>query len=61
MVTALAVSALLLAALISLIPLGLRAGDQPGEVELLAVSPVTTPRGVSVTVNNPGRSPNWWP
>jgi hypothetical protein len=54
---ALAVSALLLAGVIVLVPIGLRAGDQTGEVELVAVSPMTAPRGASVTVTNPGGAP----
>ncbi len=54
---ALAISALALAGAIALIVLGLRAGDQAGEALLLTVSPLTTPRGASVTVRNPGKAP----
>jgi hypothetical protein len=41
----------------ALVPLGLRAGDRPGDALLLHVEPRTAPRGASVTVTNPGRSP----
>jgi hypothetical protein len=41
----------------ALVPLGLRAGDRPGDALLLHVEPRTAPPGASVTVTNPGRSP----
>jgi hypothetical protein len=50
---------LALAGVITLIPLGLRAGDRPGEVLLLDVEPRIAPRGATVTVTNP--RPSWWP
>src|SRR5690348_11231381 len=57
MLIALAVSALLLVGVATLIPLGLRAGDRPDEARLLAVSALAAPRGASVTVTNPGGVP----
>jgi hypothetical protein len=48
---------IVLGAVAGLIPLGLRAGDQPGDALLLAVEPRMAPRGASVTVTNPGRAP----
>jgi hypothetical protein len=54
MVIALSASALALVGVMLLVPLGLRAGDQPGDVLLLGVEPRTAPRGASVTVTNPG-------
>jgi hypothetical protein len=48
---------LLLAGVGTLIPLGLRAGDRPGDALLLHVEPRMAPRGASVTVTNPGRTP----
>jgi hypothetical protein len=50
-------SALLLAGVILLVPLGLRAGERPGDVLLVGVEPVTAPRGASVTLTNPGQVP----
>ena len=47
---------LLLVGVAALIPLGLRAGDRPGDALLLHVEPRTAPRGASVTVTNPGRA-----
>jgi hypothetical protein len=41
----------------ALVPLGLRAGDRPGDALLLHVEPRIAPPGASVTVTNPGRSP----
>ena len=57
MVIALAISSLALAALIALVPLGLRAGDQPGEALLIAVAPLSPARGASITISNPGLAP----
>lgn len=54
---ALAISALALAGVLALIPLGLWAGDQPGEAVLVEVAPLGAPRGASVTVTNPGQVP----
>jgi hypothetical protein len=48
---------LLLAGVIALIPLGLRAGDGPSDVLLLDVEPRIAPRGATVTVSNRGASP----
>jgi hypothetical protein len=48
---------LILFGVAALVPLGLRAGDRPGDALLLHVEPRTAPRGASVTVTNPGRSP----
>lgn len=48
---------LLLCGVAALVPLGLRAGDRPGDALLLHVEPRTAPRGALVTVNNPGRAP----
>lgn len=45
---------LLLVCVLMLIPLGLRAGDKPGDALLLAVEPQAAPRGASVTITNPG-------
>jgi hypothetical protein len=56
-VIVLTLSALLLAGVILLVPLGFRTGDQPGDVRLEDVVPSTSPRGASVTVTNPGRVP----
>jgi hypothetical protein len=56
-VIALSVSAVLLAGVLLLIPLGLRVGNEPGDAVLLDVEPLTAPRGASVTVTNPGRFP----
>jgi hypothetical protein len=56
-VIALALSALALAGVIALIPLGLRACDQPGEALLVEVAALSAPRGASVTVSNPGPAP----
>jgi hypothetical protein len=56
-VIALAVSALALAGVIALIPLGLRAGDQAGDALIVEVAPLSAPRGASVTVRNPGQGP----
>jgi hypothetical protein len=56
-VIALGVSALLLAGVILMVPIGLRAGDQPGDAVLLAVEPLASARGVSVTVANPSGVP----
>jgi hypothetical protein len=56
-VIGLAISALTLAGVIALIPLGLRAGDQPGEALLVDVAALSAPRGASVTVRNPGQAP----
>jgi hypothetical protein len=46
---------LLLAGVAALIPLGLRAGDQPGDALLLHVEPRTAPHGASVTITNRAR------
>jgi hypothetical protein len=48
---------LVLAGVVALIPLGLRAGDRPPDVLLLDVEPRIAPRGATVTVTNPGASP----
>lgn len=48
---------LILFGVAALVPLGLRAGDRRGDALLLHVEPRTAPRGASVTVTNPGRSP----
>jgi hypothetical protein len=56
-VIALAISSLALTAVIALVPLGLRAGDQPGEALLVALTPLNAPRGVWVTISNPGPVP----
>jgi len=56
-VIALAISAVALAGGIALIPLGLRTGDEPGEVLLIHVAALGAPRGASVTVTNPGQAP----
>jgi hypothetical protein len=53
-VIALAASALAIAGVMTLIRLGLRAGDRDGEATLLNVTPLTAPRGASVTMSNPG-------
>jgi hypothetical protein len=50
-------AALLLVGVFALIPLGLRAGDRPGDVLLLDVEPRGVPRGARVTMTNPGQSP----
>jgi hypothetical protein len=57
MIISLTAFLLLLAGVAALVPLGLRAGDQPGDALLLHVEPRTAPRGASVTVTNPGRTP----
>lgn len=57
MTAALGVSALVLAGVILLIPLGLRAGDRRDDALLLDVEPLAEPRGASVTVSNPGEVP----
>jgi hypothetical protein len=57
MVIALSLSALLLAGVIVLVPLGFRSGDRPGDALLVDVEAVAAPRGASVTVANPGRVP----
>jgi hypothetical protein len=49
--------AVLCAAVLSLIPLGLRAGDRHDEARLDEVAPETFPRGVRVTIDNPGHVP----
>jgi hypothetical protein len=56
-VIAAGVSALVLAGVMLLIPLGLRAGDQPGDAVLVDVEPLATPRGASVTLSNPSAVP----
>jgi hypothetical protein len=56
LVIALLISALALAGVLALIPLGLRSGDEPGEV-LIQVAALGAPRGASVTVTNPGQAP----
>jgi hypothetical protein len=48
-------SVLVLAGVIALIPLGLRAGDESGDALLVNVEPRIAPRGATVTVTNPGR------
>jgi hypothetical protein len=48
---------LVLGGVAALVPLGLRAGDRPGDAMLLHVEPQTAPRGASVTVTNPSRAP----
>jgi hypothetical protein len=57
MVLSIAGLLLLLCGVAALVPLGLRAGDRPGDALLLHVEAVTAPRGASVTVTNPGRAP----
>ena len=54
---ALAVSALALAGVIALIPLGWRARNEPGDARLVEVAALSAPRGAWVTVSNPGRAP----
>jgi hypothetical protein len=41
----------------ALVPLGLRAGDRPGDAFILDAAPRTAPRGARVTVTNPGDVP----
>jgi hypothetical protein len=57
LVIALVISALALAGVIALIPLGLRTGDEPGEVLLIQVAALGAPRGASVTLMNRGQAP----
>jgi hypothetical protein len=56
-VIALAASAILLASVVLLIPLGLRVGDQAHDAQMLDVQPLTAPRGVAVTMRNPASAP----
>lgn len=49
--------ALLLIGVLVLSWLGFRAGDRSGDVVLLAVEPERDPRGLAVTVLNPGAAP----
>ena len=51
------IALLLLGGVITLIPLGLRAGDRPGDLVLLDAEPSTAPRGAMVTLTNPGATP----
>jgi len=57
MVLSIAGLLLVLCGVAALVPLGLRAGDQPGDALLLHVEPRTAPRGAAVTVTNPGGAP----
>ena len=50
-------AALLLVGMLTLVPLGLRAGDRPGDARLLAVTPNDPPPGAFVTLANPGETP----
>jgi hypothetical protein len=45
---------LVLVGLISLVALGVRSGDRPGEARILDISPRSTPRSCVVTLTNPG-------
>lgn len=54
MMFAVALAVALLGVLLALIPLGLRAGDKPGDTLLLKVRPCSRPRGVIAELINPG-------
>jgi hypothetical protein len=49
--------ALVLGGLISLVVVGVRAGDRPGDALLLDVAPRSSPRGARATLTNPGGAP----
>jgi hypothetical protein len=51
------VAVVLLAGVVALLPMGLRAGDRTDDAELTGIEPLADARGVKVTLSNPSQLP----